>query len=216
MKSPCLLAFAICLSAAFAASSQAKEEILHSFNFAKATVAPTYVAVNDSEGGANLLFLSGCKLSPDAEAPGGNALVFDGAATEPGISQRVIPGLETVQFKLRFKPSETGAPLQTLVALNATYELRYNRDKSALEFIILYPEKKYTYLRADVPAGIWSQAQATYKDRKLTLIVGLARKEIMLPEGAVLAPVPTTLRVARTATERPFTGSISELSISTP
>ena len=56
---------------------------------------------------------------------------------------------------------------------------------------------------------------ANYEAGKLTLTAGKVSNTVELPAGAMVPAVPAGVRVGF-ANDRPYSGSISELSINTP
>ncbi len=189
---------------------------LYAWDFSEAKSAKGYVDVFDSIDGNTISFKEGTALLGDPAVRGGKVVVFDGTQTAPALSLKNIPALNAIEFKLRFKASaETSAGLQTIMSLHGTYELRYNKERENLEFIVMYPENKYVIVRVPAPAGVWHQALATFKEGKLSLVVGMTSKEEMLPAGSAINARPAYLRVGRMG-DRPFTGSIAEFSIGTP
>ena len=123
--------------------------------------------------------------------------------------------MSAIQIKLSFKPAPQGAERQTLLRL-ADYELRYGKDRNQLEFIVWYGhERKFAIVTAPVSSKGWNAATATFVGTKLTLTVGKFVSTMDLPAGEVLVPSPASVRVGL-ATDRPFSGSIAELSIGTP
>ncbi len=191
----------------------AQGAVLHSWDFAKASGASGYATVPALVGGLALNFQNGATIENDA-SEGRTVVKLDGTQTEPGRTNRNLEPLNSVHIRVRFMPTLSGELLQTVVTLGGIYELRYNRERSSIEFIVNSPpDKKYFIIRADVSAEVWNQAVATYKDGKLTLAVGLARKDGALPPDLKPVSIPTSVRIGLVG-PRPFVGSISELVIS--
>lgn len=212
MKTLRLLAV-VAVGFAVASFASAQSTVLHAWDFSKASAFGTNIEVPETSGGPAIVFRSGASLRVDADEQGRQVLALDGQQTDWGRSKSNIEPIEAIQLRLRFKPAASGAPLQTIVSLCGCYELRYNFGRSRLEFIVNLPEKKYLMVMADIAPGVWNQAVATYKDGRLTLSVGLARAEDVLPAGVRPVPVVTSVRVGLVG-ERPFTGSISEFVVS--
>ncbi len=187
-----------------------------SWVFAKSVTTKLAVEVPPSVGAVNVLsFYSGAKVVIDAEAPGGKVLVLDGTQTAPGTSLRALDPMPTIQIKLSFKPAPQGAERQTLLRL-ADYELRYGKDRNQLEFIVWYgQERKFVIVTAPVSSKGWNVATATFSGTKLTLAVGKVVNTMDMPAGEVVFASAASVRVGL-ATDRPFSGSLAELSIGTP
>lgn len=209
LRLPLLAAFfASAVSSVFAQGA-----VLHSWDFSKAVGDSGYASVPALVGDLAINFQNGAKVENDPNE-GRKVITLDGTQTEPGRTNRNLNPLESVMIKVRFKPNTGGAPLQTVVTLGGIYEIRYDRDRSSVEFIVNSPpDKKYFIIRADVSVDVWNQAIATYKDGKLTLAVGVARKEGVLPPDLKPVSIPTSVRIGLVGS-RPFFGSISELVIS--
>jgi hypothetical protein len=196
-----------------ASSVLAQGAVLYSWDFSKTSGGSGYASVPPLVGDLAINFQNGAGVADDPNE-GRKVLTLDGTQTEPGRTNRNINPLESVMVRVRFKPTTTGAPLQTIVVLGGIYEIRYDRDRSSVEFIVNSPpDKKYYIIRADVSADVWNQATATFKDGKLTLAVGTARKEGVLPPDLKPVSIPTSVRVGLVG-PRPYSGSISELVIS--
>lgn len=205
-------------AAAFSSlSAPAIAEDLYSWDFSEANEArPGFVDVPDTVLDNTLTFPAGAKLVADPEVRGGKAVAFDGSQTEAARTAKTIPPQSAVLIKMRCKPStEAGESAQTIMSLNATYELRYLKDRRLIEFIVLYPPKRYFQVRAPIVPGEWNQVLASYQDGKLSLVVGLVSKEGMMPADAVTNPQPAHMRVGLVG-DRAFVGSIAELTVGTP
>ncbi len=216
MNTPRLLA--VCFAASLAVLT-APAGFSQTWSFSKALEIQTDIEVPDDTGANALSFKGGgARLIDDPDAPGGKVVQLDGTQNAPAFTRRTMDPHQSVEIKVRFKPLDQGPPLQTLVSLNATYELRINREKNQLEFIILsVSDKKYYVLRGEHMTDVWNVATATYRDGKLTLRVGLSRKEGELPAGFVFTPQPARMQVSSNMpASRQFVGSISELSVATP
>lgn len=211
LKAPALLLAALSL----ATSLLAQGAQLFSWDFSQAYAVGTSVEAPESASGPAIRFLDGAFLAKDPDEQNRQVLVLNGAQTDWGRSSRNIDPLDAIQLRLRFKPDLQGSPLQTLVSVCGAYELRYNRGRERLEFIVHLPDKKFRMATADVSAGIWNQAVATYRDGRLLLVVGMSRGENTLPDDLRPAPINTSVRIGLVG-ERPFTGSLSEFTISTP
>ncbi len=189
--------------------------VIRSWNFSDAITAGEIVSVPETAGGPALQFRSGASVAVDPDEGGRRVVVLGGAQADPGRTLGKIEPLPEIQARVRFRPASTGPALQTIVAFGGCYELRYNRERSRIEFIVFYPEKKYFTVHAPVSPDIWNQATATFKDRKLTLAVGMSRAEDVLPPEAAPGHLETTVRIGLVG-ERAFVGSISEIVLSTP
>lgn len=204
------------LAGAFSAlAAAANGGVIRSWNFSEAIAAGEIVSVPETAGGPALQFRSGASVAVDQDEGGRRVVVLGGAQADPGRTAGKLDPMPEVQARVRFRPASTGAPLQTIVAFGGCYELRYNRERSRVEFIVFYPEKKYFTVHAPVSPDIWNQATATFKDGKLTLLVGMSRSEDVLPPEAVPGHLETTVRVGLVG-ERAFVGSISEIVLSVP
>lgn len=216
MKPRRLLASVLSVVFALQAASPA---FAQTWDFSKALDLGDYIEVADDTGANALSFKGGgARLVNDPDIPGGKVVQLDGTQTAPAFSRRTLDPLQAIELKVRFKPLDQGPPLQTIVSLNATYELRLNREKNQLEFIVLSPaDKKYHVLRGEHMADVWNVATATFKDGKLTLRVGLSLKEGELPAGFAFNPQPARMQVSSNMpSSRPFVGSIAEVVVSVP
>ena len=186
--------------------------------FSKAVVTKQGLKVPPTAGAVNVLtFTTGATVARDAEAPGGKVVVLDGTQTAPGISLRTLNAMDAFLIKLSFKPAVTGGERQTLLRL-ASSELRYNRMQARLEFIVWHgdpAEQKFVNVTVPVKAGACNAVSANYEAGKLTLTVGKVTNTVELPAGAMVPAVPAGVRVGF-ANDRPYSGSISELSIGAP
>jgi hypothetical protein len=193
--------------------------LAQTWDFSQAVEFQDVIEIPDETGTNALSFKGGgAKRADDPDAPGGKVVQFDGTQTSPAFTRRTIDPLRSLEIKVRFKPLDQGPPLQTLVSLNAAYELRINREKNQLEFIVLsVADKKYHVLRGEHMSDVWNVATATYRDGKLTLRVGLSLKDGELPAGFAFTPQPARMQVSSNMpASRQFVGSISELSVATP
>lgn len=216
MNTPRLLALAFIASSAVFCAPRL---LAQTWNFSKALEIRGEIEIPDDTGANALSFKGGgARLVDDPDAPGGKVVQLDGTQTAPAFTRRTMDPHQAVEIKVRFKPLDQGPPLQTLVSLNAAYELRINREKNQLEFIVLsVADKKYHVLRGEHLSDVWNVATATYRDGKLTLRVGLSLKEGELPAGFVFTPQPARMQVSSNMpASRQFVGSISELSVATP
>jgi hypothetical protein len=218
MKTQKILLSAV-LSAALAVSAFAQQNKGPSaWVFSKAVVTKQGVEVPPATGAANVLtFPSGATVASDAEAPGGKVVVLDGTQTAAGTPLRVLNAMDAFLLKVSFKPAPTGADRQTILRLAST-ELRYNRLQNQLEFIVWHgdpSEQKFVNVLAPVKPGAWNAVTANYEAGKLTLTVGKVINTVNLPTGAVIFTAPASARVGF-ASDRPFAGSIAELSIGAP
>jgi hypothetical protein len=218
MKTKKLLLSAV-LSAALSVSAFAQQNKgPTAWVFSKATVTKQGVEVPPTSGAVNVLtFPAGATVASDAEAPGGKAVVLDGTQTVAGTPLRILNPMDAFLIKVNFKPAPTGADRQTLLRLAST-ELRFNRLQQQLEFIVWHgdpAEQKFVNVLAPVKPGAWNAVTANYEAGKLTLTVGKVTNTVSLPTGAVIFAAPASVRVGF-ANERPFSGSIAEISISTP
>lgn len=209
MKSPLLLLAALaCASSLFAQNSSS-----FNWDFTRAFSIGSSVEVPESSGGPAISFRDGASLAVDPDEQGRQVLVLGGLQTDWGRTKRDVDPFDSITMRARFKPAELGAPLQTVLSAGASYELRYNRGRERLEFIVNLPERKYHLIFVEAGAGIWNQAVATYKDGRMVLTVGLSRASSTIPDGLLPVSISTTVRVGLIG-QRPFSGSISEISVS--
>ncbi|MBC8011620.1 MAG: hypothetical protein H7067_16165 [Burkholderiales bacterium] len=205
------------LVAASALSVFAQSRVLEGWNFTEADSVGGVVQVPSSSGGTPLRFKAEAqaRLVVDADENNRQVLVLSGAQTEPGRGLATLDAIPAVHLRVRFRPASSGPVLQTIVTFGGCYELRQNRERNRVEFIVTHADKKYTFARVEVAPDLWNEAVATYKDGRLSLTIGLARGDAALPEGAAVASIPTSFRVGIVG-ERPFHGSISEIVLSAP
>lgn len=187
----------------------------YSWNFGQASGSAGAVDAPDASGSATLVFASGTGVVADASAPGGSALVFDGTQKDPGQTARALESFPAIEISLKFKPGATGPDAQTLVSVSASYEIRYNRKRGHLEFIVFHPEKKFVIVQNKIAPGAWNDVKAVFRDGKLALTVGTVTKEAALPAGVAIDPKGTRLRIGRQG-DRIFVGALADLSIKAP
>lgn len=199
------------VAATGAVLAPAQEAVSYLWKFAAATEEGGRVQIMDASGRNALTFPSGARVEVDPKAPGGRVVLLSGEQEE-GVTARTIEPLPAVQIEINFKPTGATPETQTLVALNAAYELRYNAKRKQLEFIVFHADKKYTIVRNNIAPNAWNYATATFLDGKATLAIGKAAKDLLLPAGTVVDPKPARMRVGRQSA-RPFVGAIAELSI---
>ncbi len=138
----------------------AQNTVLNSWDFSKATGGAGYASVPPLVGDLALNFQNGTSVEDDPNE-GRTVIKLDGTQTEPVRTNRNLAPLDSIHTRIRFKPSLSGGPLQTIVALGGIYELRYNREHSSLEFIVNNPtDKKYFIIRAEVSSAVGNQAVA--------------------------------------------------------
>jgi hypothetical protein len=214
MKTPRLLAFASLLCGLLSvAGGQTKP--LFAWDFSQASEINGLIEAPESVAGNTTLFKEAASLITDPDMPSDKYVQLSGTQLEGAQSVRNIPPLDAVQIKVRFKPSNEGAPRQTLVSFNATYEVRYVPTRNNVEFIVFTSDKKFTILTAEANPEVWNAVVATYKDGRLTLAVGLSLKRGVLPEGSVIEPKPTLLRIGQMKEgTRPFSGALADVSLS--
>ncbi len=206
----------ICACFLGALSALHAQTLVHSWDFSRGTDSPGLIDIPEATDGPSIQFrATGARLETDADEQNRRVLVFDGTQTDGARSRRDLEIFNSVQIRARFKPVGTGAPQQTILMVSGAYELRYNPARSRLEFIVRLPDKRFHAIHAEVSPGVWNEAVATFKDGRLSLTVGLARAEGVLPAGVSPDPLVTTIRLAHFA-DRPFTGSISRVSLSIP
>jgi len=212
------LFLAALLAAALSASAFAQGKVLHTWEFSKTVKTKEGIVVPSSTGKLNgLVFASGASVGTDAEAPGGKVLALDGTQISFGAPLRQLEPVDALVIKMRFKPAVKGAESQTLLRLTG-YELRYAQSRNVLDFVVWQgdpTESKVTIVSVPVKSGAWNDAVARYEAGKITLAIGGVVKTKDLPAGEVVVPKSSGVRVGFIK-ERPFTGSISALSLETP
>jgi hypothetical protein len=206
------------LAASLSASAFAQSKVLQSWDFSKIEKTKEGIVVPSPASKFNgLVFASGASVGTDAEAPGGKVLALDGTQISFGAPLRQLQAVDAVVIKMRFKPAAKGAENQTLLRLSG-YELRYALSRSMLDFVVWQgapTESKVTIVSVPVKSGAWNDAVARYEAGKITLAIGGVVKTKDLPAGEAVEPKSAGVRVGFMK-ERPFTGSISALSLETP
>lgn len=213
-----LWAFAFAAASFVPASVSAQPAPLHAWDFSQSRRSGETIQVPNSAGGPALLFRDGADLAADPDENGRLVVILSGSQGAPGRGSANLDVIPEAQIRVRFRPAASGPVLQTVLLFGGCYELRYNRERSRLEFIVyhlLKGEKKYFSINAEIAPEVWNQAVATFKDGKLTLSVGLSRSEGSLPPEAQTSAQSTSIRVGF-APERAFQGSVSEIAILKP
>jgi len=214
------------LAAALSTSAFAQSKVLQAWDFSKIEKTKEGIVVPSPASKFNgLVFDSGAAIGTDAEIPGGKVLVLDGTQISFGAPLRSFQAVDALVIKMRFKPAAKGAESQTLLRLSG-YELRYDQSRNMLNFIVWHADQTFTIVAVPVRAAIWSDVTATYEAGKITLaIVGVVKTKDLptaevvrtrdLPAGEVVESKSGGIRVGFMG-GRPFTGSISALSLETP
>lgn len=214
MKTPRFYLAAL-LSLALSASAFAQSKVLQAWDFSKIEKTKEGIVVPSPASKLNgLVFASGSSVGTDAEAPGGKVLALDGTQISSGTPLRQLQAVHDLVIKMRFKPAAKGAESQTLLRLSG-YELRYALSRNMLDFIVWHLDQKFTIVSVPVKSGAWNDAIARYEAGKITLAIGGVVKTKELPAGEWVESQSGVILVGF-AKERPYSGSISALSLETP
>ncbi len=203
------------IAAALSTSAFAQSKVLQAWDFSKIVKTKEGIVVPSPASKLNgLVFASGASVGTDAEAPGGKVLVLDGTQISAGSPFLALQAVDALVIKMSFKPAAKGAENQTLLRLSG-YELRYSQSRNMLDFIVWHADQTFTIVAVRVNAAIWNHVTATNEAGKITLAIGGVVRTKDFPAGEVVDSKSGGIRVGF-LNERPFTGSISALSLETP
>ncbi len=160
----------------------------------------------------------GVAVVDDPESTSGKALSFNGTQAKPVlVSGGPYEKTDSVLLNVNLKPAGDSTEEGTVICHPGSYELRMSTGARELRFYVTGKEKAPAVMvRAKVTPNEWNTVEATVKGQAITLTVNQQTTSGVIPDGAVMNPAESFLRIGRMDAARPYKGLLGDLTVAEP
>jgi hypothetical protein len=188
------------------------------FNLSKKKIGADGVAFIPGSAGHNLRLEDPEIVVGEGSEGAGTALIFSGAQLKPGLLS-FGESANSASVHMKILPSKSaGDTDESILVHPGNFELRRSPKRGEATLFVNHRENEPPVLvKAPLPAGKWSTVDILISGQEIKLEVDGKAVTEKLPDGATMAGAKSFFRIGATQDgKRPFTGQISELTISEP